>query len=512
MKILDCTLRDGGYYTNWDFDESLVKNYILALNSLPVDYVEIGYRSNEMPGYLGEFFYCPIHRLEMIKGIARKKIAIMINEKDCETSFVSRQLKPCKGLISLVRLAVDPNNFERSLCLAEEIKKIGFEVCLNVMYMTKWSEKSEFLSHLSKMKDFVDYFYMVDSYGGAYPKTIERVARLIKERTTVTLGFHGHNNLEQALVNTLAAFENGVDIVDATIMGMGRGAGNLKTELLLTVLNSTNDLEIDFNALSGLMELFAPLQQKYNWGPCLPYMVSGANSLPQKDVMEWVGKRYFSLNSIIRALTNKAKGLKDNIHLPAFKADQNASAVLIVGGGLSVKSHESGIKELLHKRHDIAVIHASSKNSLCFSNISNCQIHCLAGNEGYRLEANLANLDLAGRIAVLPPYPRTMGTYIPSGFGNNAFQLTDILFVDKFKESITSVVMQTALELGAQEFYFVGYDGYSGTMNDTELGLFNENQYLFSKLAEKGVAFCSLTPTLYGNLPAGSVYGLLCKE
>src|SRR5690606_15324869 len=142
------------------------------------------------------------------------------------------------------------------------------------------------------------------------------IMNIVKSKTNVPLGFHGHNNLELGLINTLTAIENGVDIVDATITGMGRGAGNLKTELLLTALNANKNLPVDFNALSEVVDRFQELQLHYGWGTNLPYMVSGSNSLPQKDVMDWVSNGTISFNSIIRALQNQKAGITDNEKFP----------------------------------------------------------------------------------------------------------------------------------------------------------------------------------------------------
>ena len=105
----------------------------------------------------------------------------------------------------------------------------------------------------------IDFLYMVDSYGSVYPDELVELIKLIKKRTNVALGFHGHNNLELGLINTLTAIENGVDIVDSTITGMGRGAGNLKTELLLTVLNSKGILDFDYNHLSNVVDIFTKI-------------------------------------------------------------------------------------------------------------------------------------------------------------------------------------------------------------------------------------------------------------
>jgi 4-hydroxy 2-oxovalerate aldolase len=120
---------------------------------------------------------------------------------------------------------------------------------------------------------------------------------------------------------------------------MGRGAGNLKTELILTALNSKNGMEVDFNALGNVVSAFDGLLSEYGWGTNLPYMISGSNSLPQKDVMDWVGARYYSFNSIIQALQNQKNKVPDNENLPVLDSEEKSEDVIIIGGGKSVEEH-----------------------------------------------------------------------------------------------------------------------------------------------------------------------------
>ena len=115
MKILDCTLRDGGYYTNWDFKEDLVEAYINATNLLPIDYIEIGYRSNPLSVYRGEYYYCPLYLIERIRKQSLKKVAIMINEKEVVIEDLNKLLGPIKGLVDLIRIAVDPKNLNNGI-------------------------------------------------------------------------------------------------------------------------------------------------------------------------------------------------------------------------------------------------------------------------------------------------------------------------------------------------------------------------------------------------------------
>jgi 4-hydroxy 2-oxovalerate aldolase len=512
LKILDCTLRDGGYYTNWDFGKELTEVYFKAFNELPVDYLEIGYRNNPMHEYLGEYFYCPIYVLEETRRLSNKKLVIILDEKNVRPEHVETLLKPCVGLIDMVRIALDPEQFGRALKLAEQIKKHGFEIGFNVMYMSKWKQYKTFLDEIKYVNDVADYFYMVDSYGGVYPKDVQETVDLIKQRTNCKIGFHGHNNLELALINSLTAVECGADIIDATITGMGRGAGNLKTELLLTALNSREDVKVDFNALSQVVDGFEKLQQHHGWGTNLPYMVSGANSLPQKDVMEWVTRRFYSFNSIIRALNNQKEKIQDNKKLPIFTPSSKNATVIIIGGGPNARQHQKAVKEFIKKtRTDIGIIHASSKNAASYQDLKVDQYFCLVGNEGHRLEKVFNDLSHFNGQCVLPPFPRKMGTYIPEAILDKSFELEAIDFTDRLKDSHTALALQTAKNLGAKEIFLVGYDGYQEqTISQLEKNLSDENEFLFDSFRNQTKStFSSLTPTNYKGLPVTSVYSFL---
>jgi 4-hydroxy 2-oxovalerate aldolase len=511
MKILDCTLRDGGYYTNWDFNKDLVDTYFEAFNHLPVDYLEVGYRSIKLPGYLGEYFYLPETVMQRLKASTNKKLVVILNEKDIRPTDVPALLGPCKPYIDMVRMAIDPQNFKRALSLAASVKKMGFEVGFNVMYMSNWKAHKDFLDLIPEVNGIADVFYMVDSYGGVYPNDVKETFDLVRTRTTVPIGFHGHNNLELGLVNTLTAIECGAEMVDATITGMGRGAGNLKTELLLTILNAQQKVAVDFNYLTKVVDPFTEMQRHYDWGTNLAYMVSGAHSLPQKQVMDWVGKRYYSFNSILRALDNQSKGKADNVQLPTidFSVEKKYLSGIIVGGGNSVVEHAAAIEELLNKNPEMVVIHASSRNAGLFKNLSNDQYFCLVGNEGHRLESVFNNVTEIKGKCILPPFPRKMGTYIPTIMETNAYELRAVDFTEKLKDTHTALAIQTARELGLQSVFLVGYDGYANhAMNPKQHELFKENEYLFSNAIKSGLGLICLTPTTYEVLPQASVYAV----
>src|SRR5690606_27561615 len=138
FKLLDCTLRDGGYYTNWDFNPELVDTYIESMNHLPIEYLEVGYRSPLLNGYFGEYFYLPTYVMQRLRKASNKKLVVILNEKDIRPEMVEKLLSACKGNIDMIRLAIDPQNLTRAIELAKMVRSMGFEVGFNVMYMSKW--------------------------------------------------------------------------------------------------------------------------------------------------------------------------------------------------------------------------------------------------------------------------------------------------------------------------------------------------------------------------------------
>ena len=510
IRILDCTLRDGGYYTHWDFDSGVVDSYLSAMEKLPVSYLELGYRNNPESGYLGKFGYTPIPVIEGLKKKTTKKLSLMLNQKSVEVGDLDSLVSPLRGLVDMVRLAVDPANFDKALVLAEAVKARGFETGFNMMYMSKWDRYDSLYGKLRGLNGVADAFFMVDSFGGMTPGDVGRISRAVLGQVKCPVGFHGHNNLQMALANSLAAIEAGVARVDATVLGMGRGAGNLNLELLLTFLSRNAGLDVDFNELGSAVSAFSPLQEKYSWGTSLPYMISGTYSFPQKEVMDWVTNRVYSFNSIVRALNNRIGHKEDNAKYPLLPHDRKYSGVLVIGGGRTVRSHISAIRQFLDSRPDTAVVLATSRHASLFLDVNADIYYCLDGSEASRLTANVGKDRFRGT-CVLPPYPRVMGTDVPEYARESTYELEKVDVVDAFRTSITSIALQLASELSEGKVFLAGYDGYPGNvLSEKEATLTNENNSIFRDYAGKtGRKPVSLTPTIYKSLEVNSIYQLI---
>lgn len=507
-KILDCTLRDGGYYTNWDFNDETVEAYIQAMNLLPIDFLELGYRNNPTKEYMGKFGYCPVSVLKHIRQNCTKKLGVMLNEKSTCLKDINSLLKPIVGLVDMVRIAIAPENFDRAVVLAKAVKAMGFKVGFNVMYMSKWqTEHPKFLTKLEVLDSFADLFCMVDSFGGVTPEDVISIVKVVRENTKCPIGFHGHNNLQLGLINTITAMKLNVDYVDATILGMGRGAGNLNTELLLTYLNAHEDMLVDFNVLSDVITAFTPLLEQHQWGTNLPYMLAGANRIPQKEVMDWITNRVYSFNSIVRALENRKNNVIDNAQFQQLNVKDKYDKVVVVGGGSSAIEHKAAIKEFIAQEKNIAVVFATARNAKAYQDIKAQIYYTLVGNEGKRLTSTVGESKFNG-ICVLPPYPRTMGTEVPAYAEKNTVELASVNFIKQYMDSVTTIALQLAMNLTDGEIYVIGYDGYpNNVLSEKEVSLTNENKTIFNAFKEaKGEHLKSLTPSLYKELEVVSVY------
>jgi 4-hydroxy 2-oxovalerate aldolase len=256
-----------------------------------------------------------------------------------------------------------------------------------------------------------------------------------------------------------------------------------------------------------VVEQFEKLKKDHNWGTSLPYMVSGSQSLPQKQVMEWIAKNTYSIDSIVTALKKQA-GTSQDQEMPVFAARHKSTKCLIVGGGPSPVNHSEALLKYLKSNQDVCVIHASSKNASIFINeIPNKQYFCLVGNEGYRMtEVFSHHLKGFENTCILPPRPREMGAFIPDEVKNKTFELSSISFIDKYHDSPLILALQLALDLDATHISLIGYDGYKNNVTNREMELTAQNEEALKAVGSLGVKLFSLVKTTYQNVQETSLY------
>jgi 4-hydroxy 2-oxovalerate aldolase len=517
--ILDCTLRDGGYYTKWDFDKDLVDQYIDTMSNLPVDYVEIGYRSPIKEDYYGEYFYLPnstIHKLRERLN-KEKKIAIMINTKDCiDENHLYELVNDCRGIVDMIRFAVSPGNISHAIKLGKRTKELGFELALNIMYLSNSSEEEleQLVSQIVDEIPNIDFVYLVDSYGACYPSEVkQKLATCIKKFPDVEFGFHGHDNIQLAYANTLEAMEVGANIVDSTITGMGRGAGNLSTELICSHFNSKYKCNFDYTDLVNLVEKFNSLKNEFNWGTSLPYMISGLEQLPQGQIMSLVSMKRYSTNNIIKMI--KKDELKREVQtIPSERKlknntyNQSFDLVVLIGGGQSVSKHSHILLDLTEK-YNTLFIHSSLEN-LKYTNYTGINnLVCLPGDEYKKVNLPVNNFNKY----ILPNKIDPFGLYV-----DDNFFFLDETDIDKLFENNNThqdapllMALRAARTLNKEKIFLIGFDGYIEENIKNSI-LREENQSIIDTYNENfDNKLTSFTETKY-LMKIESIYGFLIKD
>ena len=304
INILDCTIRDGGYLNQWQFDTHLVRETYRAVSKAGIDMMEIGFRSSDDAfdsdkNGVWRFSKEALLR-ETIKGIQGAKIAVM---SDFGRVKVEDFLDAKESIIDVVRLATHKENLFPSIDLLEKIKAKGYAVSLNVMGYANYSlnDRKELLSLLKKTD--IDIVYIADSYGSMFPSQMKAFFEPFLDLNKMKMGFHAHNNLQMAFANTLEAIHHGVQFVDCTLYGMGRGAGNLPTESLILYMQLLDRKRYHVLPLLNCIDTyFLPLRKEMEWGYQLHYMLSGMYKCHPSYARELVEMREFTAEDICKAM------------------------------------------------------------------------------------------------------------------------------------------------------------------------------------------------------------------
>lgn len=518
-SVLDCTLRDGGYYTNWDFDQDILDVYLAAMRSAScVSAIEIGYRSKPKRGYSGRFFHVPKSLIAHCRASLRddQTLAVMLDEKDTRPEDIPALLGDLTGLIGLVRFAIAPARISGARALVEACNALGFPVALNIMYLNTYVEDASVLAPLADSGAAV--VALVDSYGGCDPADVARAVAQAKALLPQPVGFHGHDNVSLAFANSVAAVGAGATLIDCTVLGMGRGAGNTKTELMAAYLASRQGRDLDFAAMAAAVDKFTTLHKRYEWGTNLAYMVSGFEGLPQADVMDWLGTRRYSMGSIVSALRQQGSGQVDGRDFADLSQAPSANEVagkpvLIVGGGATVTDHLDALK-LFAIQSGAVIVHSTTRHAALFDDLDLPQVYCLAGQEITRLRGGQEDiLSRAGRLVVVQQAPRLAGSVPDDGavyqvahWGDESSRGSLGPVAD---EPPMDLALAAAESLSAGAVFLAGFDGYADASLADQQNARDVQSALdaaASRWPDRSVR--ALTPTLY-SVGQASVYALL---
>ena len=264
IEILDCTLRDGAYVINSNFGENKIRNIIKSLQKTKIEIIECGWLKNCIAQKDSVFYASPA---DLEKYITEKtaKYALMFDYG----KFELENLPQSNGLVDIIRIAFYKENMKKVFSIIEKIKNKGYEVFLQPSNILDY-KPSEIIDLCKMTNAFgVNSVYIVDTFGSMFPEDLNKIFPIINSEVeqNITLGFHAHNSIQLAFALSMQFIEKADRdiIVDGSMCGIGRGAGNTKTELLVEYLNRAGK-DYDINALwQGIKESVEPLYENYNW-------------------------------------------------------------------------------------------------------------------------------------------------------------------------------------------------------------------------------------------------------
>lgn len=277
IKVLDCTVRDGGLMNNHDFELRFVREVFKALSEAGIDYMEIGYKNSKRlfnPKEFGKWKFCDDEDIrKAIDGSSsRTKISVMVDVDRVEIDDI---LPKKDSPVDMIRVATYVKDVDKAIFLANHFSDKGYETAVNIMAISRAldNELTECLEQLEKECQ-AQIINIVDSFGSLYQETTEFLIKKAKNiLKTKEVGMHAHNNQQLAFANTIEAIIHNANYVDGTIFGLGRAAGNCPTELILGFLkNPKYDIRPILDVIS---KEFIPLQKKIEWGYFIPYAITG---------------------------------------------------------------------------------------------------------------------------------------------------------------------------------------------------------------------------------------------
>lgn len=238
VKVLDVSLRDGGHRTNFHFNNTNLEEILTPLDKAGLDYIEIGYRNGSLHPMenMGRAGVCDKEYLLFCQALIKNaKIAVMIHPENV-TQADLLELKECG--VGLLRICLAKGEVESAYPVIEQAKELDMESSVNFIHMSyyKEAELDDVLEAISKHQP--DLIYFADSNGSMLPSRIQAIYSKYTKRYDIPFGFHAHDNLGLAQANALAALNNGVQFIDVSLAGMGKGIGNLKAEFFTAYLHA----------------------------------------------------------------------------------------------------------------------------------------------------------------------------------------------------------------------------------------------------------------------------------
>lgn len=473
IMILDCTLRDGGYINNWKFGNACIRNTIQKLGESNIDIIECG--------FLRDIVYD--EEVSVFSSV--DQFAAVIGEKKEGSIYVAmiaigdiaiEKIEPARAdSIDGIRITFHEHEQDITFKAARELMDKGYKVFIQPVGTSTYTDKAlyELVERVNSLHPYA--FYIVDTLGCMYQDDLLYTFQLIDKNLDegIVCGYHSHNNLQLAFSNAqelVKTNSNRKMILDSSVFGMGRGAGNLCTELLADFINKKVRPRYD---LIPILEIFdeylQDLVQDVSWGYKFPYFLAAVKGCHPNYADNLLGKKTLSIKAINiildripeenRALYDSSvvtglyfqyqtRAIDDSDAIAQLKEELGGKRVLILGPGPSVLSKQEEIRAFIdeYKPAIISVNYVPDEYDVDMMFISNAKRFKAV----YKQKGTVAR-----KVIATSNLPQVLGEQnYPINYGN---------FISHDAEGDNAGVMlcRLLISLGVNEIYLAGFDGFS---------------------------------------------------
>ena len=531
INILDCTLRDGGYYNNWNFSNELVNDYLKAISLSGIRYVELGFRSLKKNDFKGPNWYTTDSYIGNLSVPKNLKLGVMVNvfeiissplgiTKTINLLFKSQK----KSKIKFVRLAAHFNEFVAASKICKILQAKGYLACINVMQISELSTENIIFVAKKAQEIKPDMLYFADSLGGMKAPDIINIIKIFKTYWKGSIGIHTHDNLEEALSNSLTAINNGANWIDSTVSGMGRGPGNTKTEYLILEAQSFLKTEVNIAHLVKLINKhFEPLKKIYKWGTNSFYYLAGKYGIHPTYIQEMLsiklkeidmlaainqikdhGGRKYNVN-LVKSEFQKPIKLIKGTWLPETKMKNKE--VMLISSGPKLNEYKNEIERYIKVKKPVVI--ALNTEVKINKNLIDMYLACnplklMADAELYKsIKSPLIVPQSLLTEKLTKKFKNIKLLDFGIGLKDNKYEFyKNCALIPKLYNFAYALSIVTSGK--ASKILLAGFDGYS--YNDRRTKIVDDLFFLYSS-HKKSKKIISVTPSLY-NFATTSIYAL----
>lgn len=477
IKLLDCTLRDGGYINDWNFGHDNLVSVFERLVDAGVDIIEIGFLDERRPFDIDRSIMPNTDCVEKIYGGIDKKQAMVVGMIDYGTCGLEN-IKPCsESYLDGIRVIFKKHLREEAMAYCGELKKLGYKVFAQLVSVTSYDEE-EMLDLVRLANHYKPYAVsMVDTYGLMHRNNLMHYFRILNENLDpeIGLGYHAHNNFQMGYANCIAMLSKKISrtmMVDGTIYGMGKSAGNAPLELVAMHMNHSLDKNYQIGQiLEAIDSNIVQFCQQPTWGYNMFYFIAAYNDCHPNYVTYLMDKRTLSIksiNEILGKLEGEKKLLYDKNYIEEIyvdyqnneinddedrarlKAELEGKSVLVIGPGATIKQDKAKIVDYIEENKPTVIsvnfLTKSVKPDYVF----------LSNSKRYVQLATKFNNEKQRVIATSNVTETTAGAF--------EFKLNYSTLIDSGSEVFDHalvMIVKVLMEAGIKDLTLAGFDGYS---------------------------------------------------